>query len=551
MQSDSGSSRTNSGNSSTRSSTKSSASSPQINDRQRRDFPRFQVVPNPKPFVYPDFNNVDNQNFLLENIFDYYGIECNSSITLSFCDENYVLPAWIKQELKHVAQCIKAKNQFVVVNLIIKTRKYSPGKEIYHANLLIVNSKNKEITHFEPHGLAKSYITPCIVAMNAELSRLLKTTYRFVANTMPKQCQLMGVQQTKNDLHIDERRGQGTCYWWNMLFLEFFLSTPKIPAQEVYEYFIRRVTDYSSNSLLTNYIAFVAGLMEQPTTRIPLTFRRLTNRIKMNDKAVSRRAARRGLPIDPESAAILIGLMDYDAFMQLVTKNQLHNPENMEQLRSSLDRRHMNLNDLMQIKPSDKLKKTLTPSKGEGFLEEFLQRKFATPPLTAVDKIEIKVETASLNPLVAAVILERLHPSKLYNPEDPRNLKRLQKELVKREIRWTPFDVDEDLYPDIIEMYHKKKQIEENANALDDLYLRCLLLMLDVDKYSEIIEGDNVMNVPNYSELLKKELDEQDLSWDDLMALTPSAETEEAAREIWGSMPGGIHGILKEIKSKQ
>ena len=153
----------------------------------------------------------------------------------------------IKDFVKKINDCLKT-HQLVPINFTLETPNY--GK---HANMIIFDSKNKTIEHFEPHG----YHEDSQWSISRVYIKSITGVKRFSMNYFPDYKIISPKDyEPKNGLQATIDAFSGMCVTWSILYLNYRILNPDIPVKELVRHINKKI---KRNQLLrfTRYVELI------------------------------------------------------------------------------------------------------------------------------------------------------------------------------------------------------------------------------------------------------------------------------------------------------
>jgi len=143
----------------------------------------------------------------------------------------------LKIFIKNINKCIKYKHNFipVVFNLI--------SSEGNHANILLINKKNKTIELFEPHGSRTSSST--LGGVVGIYRKKLKELNKFWKNILSDYSVINSVDYqsgTAFQAKYDPENHSGYCVSWTILFVHYRLLNPNTKLDILIKYISDKIT---------------------------------------------------------------------------------------------------------------------------------------------------------------------------------------------------------------------------------------------------------------------------------------------------------------------
>jgi len=191
-------------------------------------------------FHYQNYSNV--LNFFKSINFDSMCLFKNSNpfLNLNINDLKLGLVP-INQNIKHfksnIKECMKSKKQFIPIILNLVT---SDGN---HANILLIDKKDKLIELYEPHGsrVSSSELGGVIGAYKKKIN----TVRNFWKNILPnfKVVNIVDYKRgTAFQMERDPENHSGFCVTWTILFVHYRLLNPKVKLSSLINYISLRIT---------------------------------------------------------------------------------------------------------------------------------------------------------------------------------------------------------------------------------------------------------------------------------------------------------------------
>lgn len=153
----------------------------------------------------------------------------------------------IKDFVKKINDCLKT-HQLVPINFTLETPNH--GK---HANMILFDSKNKTIEHFEPHG----YHEDSQWSISRAYIKSITGVKRFSMNYFPDYKIISPKDyEPKNGLQATIDAFSGMCVTWSILYLNYRILNPDIPVKELVRHINKKI---KRNQLLrfTRYVELI------------------------------------------------------------------------------------------------------------------------------------------------------------------------------------------------------------------------------------------------------------------------------------------------------
>jgi len=154
--------------------------------------------------------------------------------------------------------------RFIYVDVSFE-KKFDQGSG--HANLVLIDNKNKTIERFEPHGYSSRHV-PIVINEIINLLFGMKPDfrgYRFLPFT---QTNLNESLQSLENLEADEKginaeRGEilGYCYPWCMFYLHMRIANPDIPAKKLLFKLVDEIEEIDKHSKINFIRSYAKNLM--------------------------------------------------------------------------------------------------------------------------------------------------------------------------------------------------------------------------------------------------------------------------------------------------
>lgn len=191
-------------------------------------------------FHYQNYSNVFN--FFKSINFDSMCLFKNSNPFLNLNIDDFksgLVP--INQSIQkfktNIKECMKSKKQFIPIILNLVT---SDGN---HANILLIDKKDKLIELYEPHGsrVSSSELGGIIGAYKKKIN----TVRNFWKSILPK-FKVVNVvdyrRGTAFQMERDPEKHSGFCVTWTILFIHYRLLNPKVKLSSLINYISLRIT---------------------------------------------------------------------------------------------------------------------------------------------------------------------------------------------------------------------------------------------------------------------------------------------------------------------
>lgn len=195
-----------------------------------------------KLFCIPDVSESWMRAFLIQ---EFKKIGDDNYETLSIRPIDNIIP--IKDFIKKINDCLKT-HQIVPINFTLATPEY--GK---HANMIIFDSKNKTIEHFEPHGYHEDSqwsISRAYIKSMQGVKRFASKYYPNYKIITPKD------YEPKNGLQATIDAFGGMCVSWSILYLNYRILNPDVPVKRLVRHINKKI---KRNKLLrfTRYVELI------------------------------------------------------------------------------------------------------------------------------------------------------------------------------------------------------------------------------------------------------------------------------------------------------
>ena len=188
------------------------------------------------------------QNY--SNVMDFFKIINNSNVSFfkkgdAFLNLNisnmkeglYPINKDLKSFITNLRTCIKNKKRFIPVILNLIT------DEGAHANILLINKKNKTIELYEPHGsrVSSSILGGVVGAYKKKIYEIRK----FFRSILPK-FKVVNVVDYRSgtafQMARDPSHHSGFCVTWTILFSHYRLLNPNLSLSVLINYISMKVT---------------------------------------------------------------------------------------------------------------------------------------------------------------------------------------------------------------------------------------------------------------------------------------------------------------------
>ena len=139
--------------------------------------------------------------------------------------------------IKNIKMCLKSKDILIPVILNLLT------KEGNHANILLINKKNKTIELYEPHGARTSSSE-----LDGEVGayrKKVKALRKFWKNILSDYKIINSVDYQKGtafQMKQDPENHSGFCVTWTILFVHYRLLNPKLQLPILIKYLAKKIT---------------------------------------------------------------------------------------------------------------------------------------------------------------------------------------------------------------------------------------------------------------------------------------------------------------------
>lgn len=137
----------------------------------------------------------------------------------------------------NLMKCIKSKNRFIPVILNLITN------EGNHANILLIDKKDKIVELYEPHGSRP--IQSVLGGIKGAYNKKIGEVRRFWRRILPGY-KVINVVDLKKGTHFqmeyDPDNHSGFCVTWSILFVHYRLLNPHVKLENLVKYIAARVT---------------------------------------------------------------------------------------------------------------------------------------------------------------------------------------------------------------------------------------------------------------------------------------------------------------------
>ena len=163
----------------------------------------------------------------------------NSSIHLDISDIKKGIRVLydLKIFIKNIKMCLKTKNILVPVILNLITG------EGNHANILLINKRNKTIELYEPHGARTS--SSEMDGVVGIYRKKIKILIKFWKNILPEYKIINAVdyqEGTAFQMQRDPENHSGFCVTWTILFVHYRLLNMNIKLSLLMKYIAKKIT---------------------------------------------------------------------------------------------------------------------------------------------------------------------------------------------------------------------------------------------------------------------------------------------------------------------
>lgn len=141
-----------------------------------------------------------------------------------------------------ISECMKSKKRFIPIILNLITN------EGNHANILLIDKKDKLVELYEPHGSRpdKSVLGGIKGAYNKKINEVKRFWRKFLPDF-----KVINVVDLKRGTHFqmeyDPDNHSGFCVTWSLLFIHYRILNPDIKLKDLMNYISRKIT---TNKLL-------------------------------------------------------------------------------------------------------------------------------------------------------------------------------------------------------------------------------------------------------------------------------------------------------------
>ncbi len=137
----------------------------------------------------------------------------------------------------NLMKCMKSKNRFIPVILNLITN------EGNHANILLIDKKDKIVELYEPHGSRP--VQSVLGGIKGAYNKKIGEVRRFWRRILPKY-KVVNVVDFKRGTHFqmeyDPDNHSGFCVTWSILFVHYRLLNPHVKLENLVKYIAARVT---------------------------------------------------------------------------------------------------------------------------------------------------------------------------------------------------------------------------------------------------------------------------------------------------------------------
>jgi hypothetical protein len=149
---------------------------------------------------------------------------------------------------KNLMNCVESKNRFtpVILNLIT-----DDGN---HANILLIDTRDKLVELYEPHGARPS--SSCLGGVVGAYRKKIAVIRRFWKEILPKFKVINAVDYRKGtafQMEHDPENHTGFCVSWTILFVHYRLLNPHVELPTLIKYISYRIT----TSKLLRYAKYI------------------------------------------------------------------------------------------------------------------------------------------------------------------------------------------------------------------------------------------------------------------------------------------------------
>mgnify|MGYP000103152226 CR=1 FL=1 len=147
----------------------------------------------------------------------------------------------INQNIKHfksnIKECMKSKKQFIPIILNLVT---SDGN---HANILLIDKKDKLIELYEPHGsrVSSSELGGVIGAYKKKINAV-RNFWKPILSDFKVVNVVDYKRGTAFQMERDPENHSGFCVTWTILFIHYRLLNPKVKLSSLINYISLRIT---------------------------------------------------------------------------------------------------------------------------------------------------------------------------------------------------------------------------------------------------------------------------------------------------------------------
>ena len=159
----------------------------------------------------------------------------------------------INEFIHKIRRCLNT-HRIVPINFTIETPNY--GK---HANMIIFDSKNKTIEHFEPHG----YHEDSQWSISRVYIKSISGVKRFALKYFPDYRVISPKEfESRNGLQATIDAFGGMCVTWSILYLNYRILNPNTPIKELVRHINKNI---KRNKLLrfTRYVELILKKYKQ------------------------------------------------------------------------------------------------------------------------------------------------------------------------------------------------------------------------------------------------------------------------------------------------
>jgi len=137
----------------------------------------------------------------------------------------------------NLMKCLKSKNRFIPVILNLITN------EGNHANILLIDKKDKIVELYEPHGSRP--VQSVLGGIKGAYNKKINEVKRFWRRILPNY-KVINVVDFKRGTHFqmeyDPNNHSGFCVTWSILFVHYRLLNPHVKLENLVKYIAARVT---------------------------------------------------------------------------------------------------------------------------------------------------------------------------------------------------------------------------------------------------------------------------------------------------------------------